>query len=167
MAPDRPVPARRETLARLFRVGGWLFGSVDVGPIDRGPLFRPRLEALDDRVVPTVFNVTASDTTGLINAINAANDEIANPGADTINISGTYTFTTPDNYWYGPDALPAIASDITIQGDPATGAIIQRDPSLGTGTPFRLFYVSGGFSGVAAGTLTLRISPSRRLCEGR
>jgi len=41
-----------------------------------------------------------------------------------------------NNFWYGPDGLPAIASNLTIQGN---GATIERIGS----TPFRLFYVSG------------------------
>src|SRR5262245_22607390 len=87
----------------------------------------------------TTFNVPDGDVAGLIKAINEAN---ANPGADTISLAanGTYTLTAMDNAWYGPNGLPPIASDITIEGN---GATIQRD--TGAGTPkFRLFYISGG-----------------------
>jgi hypothetical protein len=142
---------------RHFGFVSQLFALRDLfAPHQTDGLFRPRLEALDERAVPAVFNVAAGDEAGLIAAINAANDEGTNPGADTINLSGTYTFAAPDNFWYGPNALPAISSDITIQGDSTNGAVIERDAGLGTGTPFRLFYVSGGLSGLDAGTLTLR-----------
>jgi len=66
--------------------------------------------------------------------------------------SSTQLLTAPDNYWYGPNALPAISSTITIEGN---GAIIERD--VGAATPFRLFYISGGLTnGLAAGSLTLK-----------
>src|SRR5207244_583818 len=54
------------------------------------------------------------------------------------------------NFWYGPNGLPAISSQITIEGN---GATIARDP---TAPKFRFFYVSGNLSGLAGGTLTLR-----------
>ncbi|MGH8090236.1 MAG: hypothetical protein ACREO6_02160, partial [Rudaea sp.] len=42
------------------------------------------------------------------------------PGPNTIvfasTVSATQTFTAADNWWYGPNALPPIASDITIDG---------------------------------------------------
>lgn len=44
----------------------------------------------------------------------------AQPGYNTIDlgvIAGqTITFTAPDNFWYGPNALPPIASNILIEG---------------------------------------------------
>ncbi len=69
----------------------------------------------------------------------------------------TYTFTTADNNWYGPNALPAIASTITIEGN---GAIIERN----TAAPkFRLFYVGAtrrdetlNYTSPGAGNLRLR-----------
>ena len=59
----------------------------------------------------------------LIAAIETAN---VSAGPDTIELPAgcVYTFTAPYisgsnayDYWYGPSALPAIASDITIQGN--------------------------------------------------
>ena len=89
----------------------------------------------------------------LRNALNAARNT---GGAATINLQAgaTYDFTTADNDWYGPDALPAISSTVTINGN---GATLQRDASLGTATSgsLRFFYVSGGLSGLPAGGLTL------------
>ncbi len=110
------------------------------------------VEALEARRLLTTFN--AATSTQLINAINTAN---ATAGADTIALfNTTYTFSTPDNYWYGPDALPAITSDITIQGN---GATIARSSAAGT-PAFRLFYVAAGTAAasptLSAGTLTLQ-----------
>ncbi len=66
----------------------------------------------------------------------------------------TYTYTgayasAGDNYdsWYGPAALPAIASPITIVGN---GATIQRVADIAT-PPFRLIFV--GADAAAADTL--------------
>jgi hypothetical protein len=67
------------------------------------------------------------------------------------------TLTTIDNYWYGPNALPPIASNITIQ--PIAGTLTLTashtgDPTPATANAFRFFYVSGGLE-IAAGSLTL------------
>jgi hypothetical protein len=123
------------------------------------------LEALEDRLVPdattTSFTVAAGDVATLIADINAANTNGATTPT-TINLTaGTYTFTSANNNTYGPNALPVITGDITINGN---GAVLQRDPSLGQNTPFRFFDVSGGSvasptgtqsSGQATGTLIL------------
>jgi hypothetical protein len=123
------------------------------------PTFRPMLEQLEDRLAPATYTVNPADvsntgsgtTGGLVWAINQAN---AAGGSNSIELASgsTYKLTAVDNYWYGPDGLPAISSTMTIDGN---GATIERDPALGTSTPFRLFFVSGGISGLAAGTLTL------------
>ncbi len=61
----------------------------------------------------------------------------------------TYTFSAADNYWYGPNALPAITSDITIVGN---GATLTRS---GTAA-FRFFYVGGTPTNIPTGHLTLK-----------
>jgi hypothetical protein len=91
----------------------------------------------------------------LINAINTAN---ACGSPTTVNLfpNGVYTLCAPDNWEYGPNGLPQISANITINGN---GAIIQRQ----TNSPnFRFFYVSSGlsynskyYSGLPAGSLTL------------
>jgi hypothetical protein len=113
------------------------------------------LEILEDRIVPAIFNVAAGDVygpNGLIAEINAANTN-NDPNGNIINLAAsTYNLTQINNFWYGPDGLPAIRSNLTINGN---GATIQRD----SGVPnFRLFYVSGGLSGpgLPAGNLTLK-----------
>ncbi|MFT3880019.1 MAG: choice-of-anchor Q domain-containing protein [Gemmatales bacterium] len=125
-----------------------------------------RLELLEDRTVPASIVVnspldvlfqakTATISTvrgsviSLTDAINIANNT---PGADTIVLTAfqSYNLKNIDNYWYGPNGLPAISSDITIQGN---GAQINR-----TGGPnFRIFYVSNvQYGGLATGSLTLQ-----------
>jgi hypothetical protein len=114
-----------------------------------GRRFRPRFDILEDRVVPTTFQVGLGDVAGLIQAINTANGN-GQPG-NTIELTAgsTYSLTAADNYWYGPNGLPAISSNLTIEGN---GAILTR----GSTAPFfRFFHVSGGLSGLPAGSLTL------------
>lgn len=84
------------------------------------------------------FTAACSGTTGdpasLVTAINSAN---AAGGANVVQLGAgcTYTLTVVDNNWYGPNGLPAIASDITIEGN---GATIER---AATAPRFRLFFV--------------------------
>lgn len=118
----------------------------------------------------SVIHVAAGAVTGsasgcsLADAVNAANQSAAantTVGACTptgapnggghgyshgnviLLAAGSYIFTAPDNYWYGPNALPPIATDIVIVGAP-DGSVIKRG-TLGA-PPFRLFYVGGGQS---------------------
>ena len=110
--------------------------------------FVPRLEILEDRTVPTVYN--ASTAAALLADISTANAN--GQSSNTIVLSDAiYNYSTPNNDWYGPNALPAISSSLVIQGN---GATISATTSASN--PFRLFYVSGGLSGLAAGSLTLQ-----------
>ncbi len=96
----------------------------------------------------------------LVAAVDAANANGA--GADTITLAAgcTYTLATPNNSWYGPNALPAIASTITVEGN---GATIERSSASGTPS-FRLFFVGADpmraetqdYTSPGAGNLTLR-----------
>src|SRR4051812_35853162 len=84
----------------------------------------------------------------LLDAINIANNS---DGPDTIVLEDmTYKLDKVDNYWYGSNGLPAISSDITIEGNQAK---IER-----TGGPnFRFFYVSHVlYGGLPTGRLTLK-----------
>jgi hypothetical protein len=99
----------------------------------------------------------------LIEAISAANTDTPSGGAagecsagngtDTILLQAgaTYAFTAAHNFEFGPNALPIIQSNITIQGN---GALLLR----GSGAPkFRFFYVAGSsVGGLPTGSLTLR-----------
>lgn len=54
----------------------------------------------------------------------------------------TYRLDLADNYWYGPNGLPPIGNDITIEGN---GAIIERNPDnddITLNRRFRFFFVS-------------------------
>lgn len=77
--------------------------------------------------------------------------------------AATYTLGKVDDYWFGPDGLPPISDTVTIDGD---GSTIER--SSASGTPaFRFLYVSGGLSGIPAGSLTLKdLALSNGLARG-
>jgi hypothetical protein len=130
-------------------VGGNLVGrlitsnnpAITVGGVTTGSITREQFPTLP-------FDIAPGDVIGLIQALDEANQAT---GVDcTINLTAgsVYVLTTPDNYWYGPNGLPAIANTITINGN---GATIERAGS----TPFRIFYVSGGLDTLPAGQLTL------------
>lgn len=112
-------------------VGGQTTGSVTTTPTPGVP-----------------FDIAPGDVAGLIQALDQANGIGGLPIIISLAAGSTYALSTPDNYWYGPNGLPAIAADVTINGN---GATIERVGS----TPFRIFYVSGGFDGLPAGQLTL------------
>jgi hypothetical protein len=82
-------------------------------------------------------------------------------GSNTISIHNvpTITLTAIDNYWYGPNALPPIASTIVISTQGLATTLVAShtgDPAPATANAFRLFYVSGGLPGeLPAGSLTL------------
>ncbi len=89
----------------------------------------------------------AGDEGALVTAIETANAN--GMSLDTIELTPdcVYSFTNPYNsavidydFWYGPSALPAIASSVTIVGH---GATIERT-SL---EPFRLLFVGAGRRG--------------------
>jgi hypothetical protein len=79
------------------------------------------------------------DVNELVNAINTAN---ANADADTLELAQdcAYTLTAVDNsdVTYGPNGLPIITSDITINGNHAT---IARDANA---PAFRLWQINPG-----------------------
>src|SRR5690242_3254386 len=67
--------------------------SLPTAPIR--PRVRPHLEMLEDRTLPTVFNVAAGDVAGLIADIDAAN--LAG-GSNTINLTAsTYDLLAANN----------------------------------------------------------------------
>src|SRR4051812_44845283 len=94
--------------------------------------------ALERRDTPATFNVAPGDTAGLVAAFNAANDELNHFGPDTIVLApgSTYTLSAVNNSWFGPNALPAVASDITVVGQ---GARLVRPANA---APFRFLFVS-------------------------
>jgi hypothetical protein len=98
------------------------------------------------------------DVASLVAAITQANGE----GSGTVQLGRgcSYTLSTVNNYWYGPNGLPAVSSHVTIEGN---GATIARSQAAGT-PRFRLFFVGAdpassstlGYVTPGAGVLTLR-----------
>lgn len=127
---------------------------------------RPRLEPLEHRLVPaTVTYENPASTSVLIADLQAA--PTAPPGTTTIidlTPGFTYSLTTVDKFFYGPNGLPPIASNVIIHGN---GATIARDTNPADNTPaFRLFYVSGGLE-LPAGSLTMdNVTLEGGLAEG-
>ncbi len=79
------------------------------------------------------------DVTELVNAITDAN---GNPAPDTIHLAAdcTYALTTTNNTTDGPNGLPSVASQISINGH---GATVERGSEGGT-PEFRIFHVASG-----------------------
>ena len=94
------------------------------------------------------IEVGNGDVASFVAAITTLN--AAGGGVIQLASNGQYSFTTPADWWYGPNALPAVTSAIVIEGN---GSTLQRTT---TDLAFRFFYVSGGFSSIPAGNLTLR-----------
>src|SRR3954468_11193599 len=121
--------------------------------------FAVSFDAADAQTLSAACSGTIGDVASLKSAISAAN--VSSPGPDTISLGAgcVYTLTAVDNNWYGPNGLPAIASDITIDGN---GATIARSTALATPS-FRLFFVGAdpvsqstlNYISPGAGTLTL------------
>ena len=84
------------------------------------------------------FTAGCSGATGdpdsLVSAIDQAN---ASLGPDTVELGAgcLYLLTDVNNNWYGPNGLPAISSNVTIEGNGATIARASSAPK------FRLFFV--------------------------
>lgn len=137
------TPRLRPTFARIHLLllmagstAGYSCGasSTDTPPA-RSVETASRLQGLDQTL--SDCSTPSAAAMELINAISMAN--AAGAGAHTITLASdcTYTLTTAENYWYGPNALPAITGDITIRGQGAS--IIERSSAGGT-PKFRLFY---------------------------
>jgi hypothetical protein len=125
-------------------VGGMLDGTVSAGTIGSQTVSGPITGQIDIGLstAPPV-SIGPGDVAGLIQAIDQANF-IGEPSIINLAASSTYLLTAPDNNTDGPNGLPAIMSDITINGD---GAVIEGDGA----TPFRILYISSGANLVLAG----------------
>ena len=141
--------------------------GASVPPAAAAPGRQPALPAAADITVPCSGaggNATTADLAALRQAVVAAN---TNAGPDVIRLADNCIYTFTDAYsagdaytsWFGPAALPAIASELTIEG---RGSTIQRDPNVLA--VFRLFFVGAdtstgantGHSSPGAGRLVLR-----------
>jgi hypothetical protein len=131
------------------------------GRPERGPSRRPRrtcrptLEALEDRAVPTIFNVPAGDVPGLTAALGTANK---NGEPDTVNLApgATYTLTAPSRPGggYGLTVLADGGQLLTVNGN---GATITR----AAGSPdFGILEVSGAVVTLSGLTLTNGNNPT-------
>jgi hypothetical protein len=118
-------------------VGGTLDGTVSAGTIGSQTLGGPVTGQVETGLAtaPPV-KIGPGDTAGLIQAIDQANS-IGVPSIINLSPGVTYLLTAADNGTNGPNGLPAILSNITINGN---GAVIEA----GGLTPFRILYVSSG-----------------------
>ncbi|MBE9116466.1 DUF4347 domain-containing protein [Lusitaniella coriacea LEGE 07157] len=138
--------AASATLTGSSALGGNWQLERQTGHINSPLAFQPEVMATYNGVFAT-FDIAAGDVTGLIAAINNANNEAANPGADIINLvaGSIYNLTAALQNFAGNNlgvnrgfsGAPEITSTITINGN---GATLQRD---GGAPDFRLFYVDG------------------------
>ena len=139
---------------RLFLTAALLAGMA------MSAILPPVARANEITVADGVVDIAIDGQCSLKEAIINANDDAATHpdcppgnGDDTINLAAgaTYTLATVDNETDGPNGLPSITSQITINGN---GATIQRDPSYacpedGDDNDFRIFHVE------STGNLTL------------
>ena len=114
-----------------------------------------------DHTAPSSSSISINngDVAGLISAIQTLNSS----GGGTIELAagGSYPVSAPSDWWYGPNAFPAIRSAIVIHGNRATISRVSGSPK------FRFFYVSGGFSTLPAGNFTLQnLSLTGGLAQG-
>jgi hypothetical protein len=97
-------------------------GAVGRAHTPRRPSFRPRLEALEDRQMPSVMLVTNTNNAGWGSLRQAILDTNANPGPDTIEFDiepgggQTIALTSP---------LPTVAEAVTIDGTTQPGWMLQ------------------------------------------
>ncbi len=131
-------------VALLLALSGTPISSV----VQAGHLLE---RAPDERAPAAGITVDGTNCT-LIEAIESANNDNAagngctdGSGADTITLQSDVTLTAENNNTDGPNGLPSITSQITIEG---AGHTVQR--SNASGTPnFRIFHVA------SSGDLTL------------
>jgi Tol biopolymer transport system component len=108
-------------------------------------------DGIGDSLDPAI-DILDGDVTLLIAAINAANDETEFPGVDVINLAsnGTYQLISIEDTSNGNSGLPAINSEIVINGN---GASLLGGPDNntcdGVGNEFRILTIT------ASGNLTL------------
>lgn len=160
-----PTRALRSTCARglpmtalaVFTTPAWIAAHADIVVNYDGP--------------PSANTCTLAQAINLANAASGSipanygsttpvgNCEGAAAGTNVITLDHlpTVTLTAIDNFWYGPNALPPIASNVAIVASGARTtirAVHAGDPTPATASAFRLFYVSGGMQ-LPAGALSI------------
>ena len=116
-------------------------------PGNTTPAGATTISPLSNSTASTVGIGTCTGASVGLNVIKLPNAAAINFGSDS-----------PDNFWYGPNALPPIASPIFIQGNGATLSI-----TLGTSPRLRFFFVGAdpqstatpGYNTPGPGQLTL------------
>lgn len=114
------------------------------------------LNAYVDTNTISVTTTAPSGPGSLASAINQA-DIFATPHLVTLASNAIYSVSNADNYWYGPNALPPVAADITIEGNGATLQVSNTNR-------LRFFYVGAdpnnpattNYNTPGPGKLTLR-----------
>jgi len=105
-------------------------------------------------IAPLSNSATTTMGVGTCTGATGGANTITLPDAAAINFSSD----SPDNFWYGPNALPPIASTITIEGKGASlGVVIGASPRL------RFFFIGAnpqslatpGYNTPGSGNLTL------------
>ena len=124
-----PVPAAAQSGGTIIDVPG----DCPVSPADPGQSLINALQAAQDG--------TADQCSGLYGAGGSATTSIAAPYTIVIDpTKGPYVLTAPNNYSDGPNGLPAIIHQVTVESAvPGELAVIQRASSQ----PFRFFDVAG------------------------
>jgi hypothetical protein len=169
----RPAPAtgtpEQDTITATYSSGTSALaassGTAALTINPPGPLIIPvtsTQDALNYATTVTTAQLQAANFANvtLRDAINAADNSSAEVPGNTYTIQlqpATYQFTTPDNSWFGPNALPPVTANIVIAGNGATlfNTIVPA-PDLPSE---RFFFVSGGellAPGLAPGSLTLK-----------
>ncbi len=161
-------------LCRWFLLGGMLLlaplswaqtitlSGNAVGVSDDGEC--SLIEAIDNANADS--NVNQPNARYFYGEGNRSHDDCpAGNGADTIELaSGDYQVTGADNFWYGPNGLPAITSDITIQGHADGSRICRSDGnacikgSSQAAPKFRLFFVASELTPTSDGTTLSNLS---------
>src|SRR5262249_33797792 len=148
----RPVPERRN----IMWFSSWLRNRTsNRAPRRRAthraaaPRFRPRLEALEDRTVPSQVTLTVSSLadsgSGTLRAAILAADAGRQSDKFTINFSVSGTITLES-------ALPDLNNNIEIDGPGVGGLTVQRDPTISA--DFSVLTVdSGATVGISALTI--------------
>src|SRR4051794_35922111 len=106
LACSRVSPSRRLPRGTWPMLGLFAMLGLDCGqpPADKG---------LPPTVLKQGLTVTLADClpASLVSAISNANAAGAGPHLITLKGGCTYSLSARDNYWYGPNGLPAIQSD--------------------------------------------------------